>query len=41
MSSSFRDMVLRGAAIVTLGEPVTLSKINGTALPLSLAEATK
>ncbi|MFP6877334.1 MAG: hypothetical protein VCA37_10935 [Roseibacillus sp.] len=41
MSSSFRDMVLRGATIVTLGETVTLSKINGPALTLSLAEATK
>ena len=41
MSYSFRDMVLSGTTIVTLGETVTLSKINGTALTLSLAEATK
>jgi hypothetical protein len=34
-------MVLSGTTIVTLGETVTLSKINGTALTLSLAEATK
>ncbi|MFP6857131.1 MAG: hypothetical protein VCA73_07665 [Roseibacillus sp.] len=41
MSYSFRDMVLSGTTIVTLGETVTLSKINGTALTLSLAEAAK